>query len=76
MFDRYYFIKTYYFGLILLRFFALFCFDFMESHGVSFSFNILDPGPNNILNNMCGARCGGSHNFLICLDNLVFSEVL
>ena len=43
---------------------------------VSFTFDILNHGPNSLLNNMCGAWCGGSHNFPIYLDNLVFSGVL
>ena len=29
---------------------------------MSFTFDILDPGPNSLLNNTCGAQCGGSHN--------------
>ena len=43
---------------------------------MNLTYDSLDPGPNSLLNNMCGAWCGGSHNYPICLDNLVFSEVL
>ena len=31
---------------------------------VSYTFDILDPGPTSFLNNTFGAGCGGSHNFL------------
>ena len=37
------------------------------SHAVSFTFDILDPGPYNLLNNRCGARYGNSHNFYYLL---------
>ena len=30
---------------------------------MSFTFDILDPGPFSLLNNMCGALCGNSYIF-------------
>ena len=34
---------------------------------MSFTFDILDPGPYYLLNNTCGARYGNSHNFYYLL---------
>ena len=62
-----------YFASIVLHYFVLI---FKGSHVGSPTFDILDPGPNSLLNNTWGACCSGSHIFPICLDNLVFSEDL
>ena len=50
---------------------------FKGTHVVSFTFDILELGPNSLLKNTCGARCVMAHTiFQIFLDNFVFSEVL
>ena len=43
---------------------------------MSFTFDILNPGPTSLLNNECGTHCDGSRNLSDLLDNLVLSEVL
>ena len=45
-----------------LNFASIFC-TILFSFLASFTFDILDPGQNNLLNNTCGALCGGAHNF-------------
>ena len=36
---------------------------FHGTHVVSFTFDILELGPNSLLNNTCGARCVMAHTF-------------
>ena len=45
---------------------------------MSFTFDILDPGPISLLNNTCGTRCGKSHNFsyLINLSSFVVNMMI
>ena len=63
-----------------LNFASIFRTDFVlifnGSHAVSFTFNIVGPGPNSLLNNTVESGLVAHKTFPICLDKLAFREVL